>query len=271
MGREKDTAKKFTENLDLILAGKEAKADAAMDEEMRAALDFSRKMAALRTTPSAQYSARLKASLLQKLDEREARKKEQRSSFRGILRTSPVWAGAAAALFVIIVITIVWRSGFFQPSITAPSATYPAATTAAPTTTAAPKPLAATPVSVEAKTDKTVYQPGEPVKIALTMKNITKGQLTVTDFPPILSVMQADTKQPVYTFAAGKDTRTLGPNDAVNYTYTWNEADFKGQPVTGSYRYSATSHYSGPDHQSAARGDNGGTSSCAGSAGQRGS
>ncbi len=72
MGRERDIAKKFTENLDRILAGEEIKADPAMDAELRAALDFARKMAALRTAPSAPYQARLKAALLQKLDEQEA-------------------------------------------------------------------------------------------------------------------------------------------------------------------------------------------------------
>jgi hypothetical protein len=235
MGRERKTAKKFTENLDRILAGQEIKADLKMDAELRATLDFTRKMTALRTAPSAQYQTRLKARLLQQLDEREARKRERRSSFWRMLRTTPVWAGATAALFVIIIVSIVWRSGFFQPSIQAPSTTYPAATTAAPTTTAAPKPIAAAPISVEAKTDKPVYQFGESVKIVLSMKNVTDGQLTVTDFPPILSVMQEDTKQPVYTFTAGKATRTLASNEAANYTYTWNEVDFKGQPVTGRY------------------------------------
>lgn len=235
MGRERDMEKKFTENLDRILAGKEVKADPTMDKELRAALDFALKMAALRTAPSAQYQARLKARLLQKLDEQEARKRERRGSFWGLIRTSPVWQGAVAALFVIIIVSIIWRSGFFQPSITAPSTTYPAATTPAATTTSTPKPLVATPISVEAKTDKATYQPGEAVKIELSMKNITQGQLTVTDFPPILSLMQEDTKQPVYTFTAGKDTRTLAPNEATRYIYTWNEVDFKGRPVTGNY------------------------------------
>jgi hypothetical protein len=93
----------------------------------------------------------------------------------------------------------------------------------------------AAPVSIEATTDKAAYNTGEDVKIALTMRNITRGPLTVTDFPPILSVMDENTKQPVYTFAAGEATRTLAPNGTATYTYTWKQVDFNGQPVSGTY------------------------------------
>lgn len=245
MGREKDIEKKFAEYLDRILAGEEVKADPSMDDEMRAALDFARKISTLGAVPTAQYQARLKASLLQKLAEQEARKKASRSSGWGIFR-QPVWQGAIAAILVIMAITIVWRAGFFQPSISAPAKT-PAttATTAVPTTTAAPTktaapatttaPYAATLVSVDAKTDKLTYQAGETVKIDISMKNVSGQQLTVTDFPPILSLMQSDTKQPVYTFAAGKETRVLASNAVATFTYTWNETDFNGRLVTGSY------------------------------------
>ena len=235
MGREKDIEKKFTEYLDRILAGEEIQADPAMDEELRAALDFARKMTALRTSPSAQYRARLKASLLQKLGEREAQRREGQGSFWNVFRSHPVWQGAAAALFVIILVSIIWRAGYFQPSITAPTTAPPAATTAAPTTAPAAKPSPGTLISIDATADKSTYQPGETVKIELAMKNITTGQLTVTDFPPILSLMAAETGQPVYTFAAGKETRVLMPNEAARYTYTWPQVDFKGRPVSGSY------------------------------------
>jgi hypothetical protein len=233
MGREKEAEKKFTEYLDRILAGEEIKADPAMDEELRAALDFARKVSSLEAVPSAQYQARLKARLLQKLEEQEARQKEARGSFWGIFRSHPVWQGAVALLLVIIALTIIWRAGFFQPSITTP-AHAPAATTAVPTTTAA-VPSAGTLVSIDAKTDKSVYQPGEAVKIELSMKNVSQKPLTIEDFPPIMSLMQADTKQPVYTFPAGKETRVLASNAVVTFTYTWNETDFNGRPVNGSY------------------------------------
>jgi hypothetical protein len=229
MGREKDVEKKFTAYLDHILAGEEIQPDPAMDAELRDALDFARKIARAGEEPSAQFKARLKASLLQKLEQREARKKQTRG-FRGMFR-QPAWQAAVAVILIIIVVSIIWRAGYFPlPKPGQPAA--PATTTAAPATTAPAQKLL---VSIDAKTDKAVYQPGETVKIELTMKNTSQNTLTVTDFPPILSLMRADTKQPVYTFAAGKGTRTLATNDVATYTYAWNETDFNGQPVTGSY------------------------------------
>jgi hypothetical protein len=244
MGRERENEKKFNEYLDRILAGEVIKADPSMDKELRDALDFARKISEYGATPSAQYQARLKASLLQKLEEQEELQKQKRGSFWDVFRSHPVWQGAAAVLVVIIALTVVWRAGVFQPSpiemskatttttatIAAPTANAPAATT-----TAGYSSELAAPVSVEAKTDKTAYNPGEDVKIEVTMRNVTGGQLTVTDFPPILSLMHENTKQPVYTFSAGKATRKLAPNGTATYTYTWKQIDFNGQPVSGSY------------------------------------
>jgi hypothetical protein len=239
MGRENDIAKKFTEYLDRILAGEEVKVDPTMDAELRDALDFARKVTRLGEAPSAQYKARLKASLLQKLEEREARQKQKRG-FRGMFQ-QPAWQVAIAAILVIITITVIWRSGFFQPSVRAPKyapETTATTTTAAPTTTAPGTTNAPTVprlVSIDAKTDKAAYQPRETVKIDISMKNVSGQTLTITDFPPILSLMRADTKQPVYTFAAGKETRVLATNAVATFTYAWNETDFNGQAVTGSY------------------------------------
>jgi hypothetical protein len=242
MGREQDIEKKFTAYLDRILAGEEIKADPAMDAELRAALNFARKVNSLGAVPDAQFQARLKAALLEKLQAREARQKENRGSFWDIFRSHPAWQGAVAVLLVIIVISIIWRAGFFQPSISSTEKTVTPTTTAAPAT-AIPAPAysdkgnntAGTLISIDARTDKAAYQTGETVQIEITLKNISGGQLTVNDFPPILSVMQAETKQPVYTFKAGKETRVLAPYQVARYTYTWHETDFTGQPVTGSY------------------------------------
>jgi hypothetical protein len=239
MGREKDTAKKFSEYLDRILAGKEIPVDPSLDPELRDALDFARKMAALGATPSAEFRARLKASLLQKLADREALK-EKTGSFWDVFRRHPVWQGAIAALLVIIVISIVWRAGFFQPSISepAPTTTLTTTTTAKATVTAtaaAPVPSQATLVSVAASTDKATYRPGETVSIEVDMKNVTGAPLTLEDLPPILSLMQAETGEPVYTFTAGSEVRKLAPDEVIRFAYTWNQVDFSGQPVTGRY------------------------------------
>jgi hypothetical protein len=239
MGRERENEKKFTKYLERILAGGVIKADPAMDEELRAALEFARKISALGEKPSVKFQERLKAQLLEKIRSREAqqaRKKESRGSFWDAFRSHPAWQGAVAAVVVIILLGIIWRAGFFQFDLTAPAAT-PLATTATKmpvaATTAAPE--AQKLVSIDAKTDKSTYGRGETVKIEVSMKNTSGGLLTITDFPPILSLMEAVTRQAVYTFTAGKETRTLAPNGVATYTYTWNQTDFQGQPVSGSY------------------------------------
>ena len=242
MGREKDMEKKFTEYLDHILAGKEVPIDPTMDKELRDALDFARKMIRLGEAPSPEFQASLKARLLQKLAEQEASKKEK--SFWNIFRSHPVWQGAVVALLVIIAITIVWRTGFFQPSISAPppvatttpSATAPPMTTAptvSPTQPPAPSPAAL--VNAVVSTDKSVYQTGERVGIELVMKNVSRSPLALEKLPPILSLMELETGRPVYTFTAGTANITIMPEAEVIFNYFWNQVDFKGQPVTGHY------------------------------------
>jgi hypothetical protein len=254
MGREHDNEKKFNAYIDRILAGEEIKVDLAMDKELRDALVFARKISAMGTMPSAQFRAQLKARLLQKLEAQQAQEaaqvknKRAKGSFFDIFRSHPAWQGAVAVLLVIIALTIVWRAGVFQPvlneksTVTVPATTSPPVVkTAAPATTAAApaktgdRGIGAALVSIDAKSDKASYKSGETVTIQLSLRNITAGQLTVKDFPPILSIMQEDTKQPVYNFSAGKETRTLAPNAVATYAYTWQQTDFKGNPVSGKY------------------------------------
>jgi hypothetical protein len=232
MGKDKGIEKKFAENIDRILAGEDIKADPSLNAEMRADLEFVKKVRSLGEAPSAQFQARLKASLLQKLEAQQARQRDEQGLWR-IFR-QPAWQGGIAVLLAIIALAIVWRSGFFQPSVSAPVTTTvtPSTTKAATTTAAAAVPKL---VSIDAKTDKSTYRAGETVKINISMKNVSGQPLTLTDFPPIMSLMQADTNQPAYTFQAGKAVVSLAPDQAAAYTYTWNETDFNGQQVSGSY------------------------------------
>jgi hypothetical protein len=265
--RNKETEKKFTEFLDRILAGEEVPADPGMDEDLRAVLDFAQKISKLRPNPSASYQASLKARLLQKLEEQEAKTEGTRGRFWKNIWRQPVWQGVMAVLIVIIVGSALWRAGVFTPSpplattppTTVPSTTVPpmtsaptttAPTTTAPTTTAPPPTTTAPPptttappthipgvtlLSVDAGTDKSVYQPGEEVKIELILRNATQGQITIEKLPPIVSLMRTDTQKPVYTFSAGNEIQTLAPNETINYSLTWNQVDFNGDPVSGSF------------------------------------
>jgi hypothetical protein len=232
MSREKEQEKKFTEYLDRLLAGGEIPDDPDMDGELRATLDFARKVAGLRRDPSAGYQARLRAEMLRKLEERARKAEEKKGGFRGIWR-QPVWQGVMTAVFVVIIISILWRVGVFSPSITPTQTTTATQTTM--TQTATTQPAQGIRLSFSVRTDKTEYRPGEEVEIILTMKNNEAVQITLEKLPPIISLMSTDNMKPVYTFTGGQETRTLAPNQTVEFDLVWNQQDFEGNPVTGRY------------------------------------
>jgi hypothetical protein len=186
-------------------------------------------MARLRTDPSEAYQARLKAGLLQRLDELEAQAKAKQGSFWQTLWRKPVWQAAFIAVFAVFVAGMLWRMGIIFPELSQPTATV---TTTATETVTVPAQLF---LSVDASTDKPVYQSGEYVRINLKLTNENPGYLTLGNLPPIVSLMSADTQEPVFTFGAGAGTRTLAPNQTVSFTLTWDQEDFYGQPVTGVY------------------------------------
>lgn len=236
MGSEREIEKQFSENLDRLLAGEELKPDQIADEEMRSALEFARKMAELRATPTESYQARLKACLLQKLEEQEAKAQEKRGWLWNLAH-QPVWQAVTAALFVIILGGIMWGAGLLRLSgPAAVPAPLPAPVPApAPAPRPAPVPRPGTLFSVDASTNKTIYQSGEAVKIDLVMRNVSAQPLKIEKLPPILSLMQESTRQPVYTFAAGNETLTLAPNQVASFSMTWNQMDYQGRLLTGSY------------------------------------
>jgi hypothetical protein len=249
MDKQKDIEKKFAQYIDRIMAGESIQLDPSMDAEMRADLDFLKKVRSLGQTPTAQFEARLRAYLLAKLEAQQAQQPKEGWSFFRIFR-QPAWQAAIAVMLVILVISIVWRQGVFRheenlaPSspaaTTTPASTQKTiATTAAPTTTkpatTIPSGAAAPVVSIDAQSNKSTYKAGETVSISISMKNVSGQPLNLTDFPPIMSVMQSNTRKPVYTFHAGTTAMTLAPNQSATYTYTWDQTDFNGQQVTGSY------------------------------------
>jgi len=257
MDRKREVEKKFAEYLDRILAGEEIPTDPGMDEELHAALDFARKMSEIRPDPSESYQAQLKARLLQKLDEQEAIAREKQGRFWKSIWRQPVWQGAIMVAFAVVVVGLLWRAGAFAPEF--PEATTtptisPTTTTITPTQTIPPPPTTTTTVapttaptttptqipqevfiSVYADTDKLVYQPGEEVMIGIVLTNDGPTSITLENLPPIVSLMAADTQQPVFTFSAGNEIRTLTPNQTVHFILTWNQEDFDGESVTGLF------------------------------------
>ena len=55
------------------------------------------------------------------------------------------------------------------------------------------------------------------------------------NLPPIVSLMDAKTRLPVYTFASGQQVRTIAPNGTIHFILVWHQEDFDGEPVSGRF------------------------------------
>jgi hypothetical protein len=204
--------KRFSENLDRLLTGQQAESHPDRDDEKT--LAFARRMAVLRPEPHPEFKSRLKASLLQKLAEKEARK-ASRPSWLQTLVGRPAYAVALAAFFIAIVFGGLWASGVFNP---------------------AQAPFTPSVVQVSADTDKDRYALGEQVTINVSLKNITAETLNFNEWPPILSLMRESDHMAAYTFAAGIQGKSLAPGETGTFMLTWNQRDASGnQAAQGRY------------------------------------
>ncbi len=203
----------FSDNLDLALRGQSFGVASAEEAEL---LAFARKMASLRPSPSPEFTLRLKSKLLQQLAAREEIKRA-RHGWLWRFFSRPIYQVALAALTLAIVGGALYASGLFN----------------SPSTTA---PVQPTVLAVAASTNKTSYQAGEPVFIQVSLTNITAETLNFAQFPPILSLMRAADKQPVYTFGAGSETLSLAPSATTTFDLVWRQQDARGQAV-GDGRY----------------------------------
>ena len=240
MNKQRKIEKTFSENLDRILAGKAVKADTIADKDMLATLDFASRIAEIKPAISQQYQTRLKAELLEKLQKQKAA--EKKNPWYSFTLRQPVWQAVTAIFLLVVIISVIWRSGIFnvstapQPTTTmSTSTTVVTTTTTMPTTTETSVQPVTDFLSYNVSTDKAIYRTGENVVINLTLKNISSQTLKMDKLPPILSIMDSGTGKPVYTFSAGKDFRAIALGETVQYSYSWNEADFNGRINSGKY------------------------------------
>ncbi len=210
MGKREE---KFTENLDKLLAGQRSEPLHLRDDEET--LDFARKMASLRPSPRPEFKSRLKATLLRRLAENEARKAARPNWIQALARR-PAYAVALAALFIVVIFGGLWASGVFNPSET---------------------PFTPTVIRVDADTGKDSYRRGEQVTINISLKNITSETLNFNEFPPIVSLMNESDHMAAYTFAAGTQGRSLAPGETASFALTWDQRDAQGKQVAAG-RYS---------------------------------
>jgi hypothetical protein len=288
MGREYEEERLFSEKIDRLLAGEKIRTDEIQDGDLRSALDFAQKMIDLRAAPSVQFESRLKAGLLQQLNEKENNRAARQGWFWKLIPSQPLFQAVAVLAVMFIVGGVLWATlfrpagqlvvqapGITPPITSAPFSPVPAATTvAAATTAAAPAAVAATtapaPTAVpattappimttapasqpsptaapsapggnvylrsSASTDKDAYLPGELINIQVKLTNITQQPVVLKEFPPSLSLMQSDSRKPVYTFNSGPVSRTLSPGETAAYNMAWNQIDDKGRHVSpGGY------------------------------------
>jgi hypothetical protein len=248
-------AQVFSENLDRILAGMGSQ-DENLQADLKSALQFSARMQGLRPSPDARFASKLKSSLLQKLAAQDAAAKD--NWFSRFFPHEPVWQMVTVLAVIIIAGVSVWaavlRPGASPPVVnlpvttapattSAPTTAAPATTTAAVTATAAPSTTPAatsyapgTYLIANASTDKSVYKTGEPVRISVELKNVSSQPFLLAQFPPILSLMTADS-QPVYTFAAGQSQITLAAGQTASFSQPWNQTYAQGGNVAAGTYY----------------------------------
>ncbi len=218
MNNRQDQARLFAENVDRILAGERPEFSPRMEEDLRTALEFTVRMAEMepRLRPGFEKSLqeRLRRQLVE-LEEKARTRPAQNwwSWLRQRLRRQ-TWQAVTAVIILGIAAVIVWIAGVFQPAATIPSF-----------------------IGASATMSKDVYQEGERVEIVVHLKNVTAESFTIRKYPPILSVMDSETGQPVYTTEAGGGTVVLSPGQETSYTVYWHQLDADGQPVSPGRYY----------------------------------
>jgi hypothetical protein len=217
MDKERKMEKLFNRRLDAMLAHEATVSDTALDSDTLSALELAARMRGLCVKPAPEYQAALKARLLQKLADEEAAKASRRGWLPNLFM-QPAMRMAVAMVFVAVVTTGLWAGGVFrsQENIA---------------------PVSLSPVAVSASTSKLNYAQGETVLINVSISNMTPDNLQIEQYPPIVSLMDSDTHQAVYTFRAGSTANNLLPNDTASFTLSWDQLDARGEQVSGGSYY----------------------------------
>ncbi len=220
--------RKFSHDIDRILAGEKAEINNKADEDYRSNIDFMRKIIEYPQKPTASFQEGLKSRLLSKLAEKEtAELKKHRggASFgdwlgnlvnqRTTLRTA-----AVTAAVVVLALVAVWRIGLF--SHTGQELVLPALGPS---------------VAVEgrATTEKALYVVGDEINIRFTFMNTTGDTITFP-FPPEIRIENMNIET-VRLFAAGQQLKSLIPGESIQYNLTWDQKDNSGdQAPAGDYQ-----------------------------------
>ena len=128
-------------------------------------------------------------------------------------------------------ITGVSRAMTASAPATLPPSTSVPQTTVPPTATQTPSATPWNGLMAFASNSKPVYAPGENVRIEVAFSNHFAQPLVLEDFPPAISLMDASTGLPIYTFVGEQSDKTLAPGETAAVSLDWDQKDNKGRPV----------------------------------------
>ena len=250
MRKRRDEERKFSENLDRLLAGKEVEPGEDMSEDYQTAVNFAQKLTEFRAEPSSEFKAQLKQRLLLELTKQEvaAREKVKGNWFwEGLGRLvpqSPVWRTAAATLVVVIVVAgVLWRTGMFTPTpalVTMEKAVEEAqvavegdAPEKAPAIRSLEAEASLRPVlKIEVMPSDTIVSPYDvPISSEFTFMNISSETITIANFPPAIQIVGRGASGPVRSFAEGDEGLELLPAETVSYLFVWDQRGNDGKQV----------------------------------------
>ena len=256
MPRRKREEQDFLENIERLIAGEGVSIGEDTDEDLRTAIEFSRRLSDLHTGPSVEFKDKLKSRLLLKLTEQEvaARQRVEKNWFRDILDRlvpqSPVWRTAAVSLVMIIaVVTVMWRTGMFT-GVSAPVADMVesaqrgvgkgvfsveavveeeeaplvglAKEAPVPTLEAAMVSLFDMQVT---PSESTIAEYGHEVSYELTFSNTSDETIVVAPFPPRFTIAGDDMLRPVRILTEGDQSIEVGASASIVYVFTWDQRD----------------------------------------------
>ena len=121
MDKEENIKRKFSQELDKMLAGEEPGLGEAPDEDYQSVISFAGRLVGLRPEPSPAFKDQLKERLLFKLSQQEVETSEEAKWSRileGVKRLVPerviLRAAAITSMFAIWAIGVLWGAGVFS-------------------------------------------------------------------------------------------------------------------------------------------------------------
>ncbi len=245
----------FSEDVERLLRGEETLSSHA-DAEYAETLRFARKLLALREEPRPEFTSTLRDTLLAGIARQDvAAQRDTRSWFARFFGQPGLRLAMVSTFVVLAAVGLVWKAGLFSALPGQPAGSTPAmmqeGDSVPPVAPAASAPEMMLGAGEEAATVATARAPapfivagrvaptngyGEAVAISLTFQNNGPEGMTLSPFPPEVSIRNVSNGQTIYTFAAGTSQLALSSMESTTYDVSWDQKDAGGtQVLPGTY------------------------------------